>query len=204
VRDRLFADDLDDALWYLRRAERVQRVLTISREPVSTITATEFSAFRDELGSASGIQSYMYRPLEFALGNKDARMAEPYRPVYQQVEAALRAPRLYDAAPAVLRRHGLGVPADAVERDFAEPYRPRTAVQEAGTRVLRSPRGLRAGRSAVRAEPVLLAVSLHHLLTLSGSSATSPAPAAPPASAGCAGCPNTSSSPSYWPPGSAI
>ncbi|QRP47963.1 hypothetical protein I6J71_08760 [Amycolatopsis sp. FDAARGOS 1241] len=48
---------------------------------VSTITPTEFAAFRDELGPASGLQFYMYRQLECALGNKAHRMAAPYRPV---------------------------------------------------------------------------------------------------------------------------
>jgi tryptophan 2,3-dioxygenase len=138
VRDLLFADNLDDALWYLRRAERVQRVLTTTWEPVSTITPTEFAAFRDELGPASGIQSYMYRQLEFVLGNKAPRMAAPYRPVawvYQQVMDALHAPSLYDAALGVLHRRGLGVPDRCVERDFAEPYQPHPAVEEAWVRV---------------------------------------------------------------------
>ncbi|MDX3659654.1 tryptophan 2,3-dioxygenase family protein [Streptomyces sp. ID05-26A] len=143
IRDLLFADDVDDALRYLRRAERVQRVLTTSWEPVSTITPTEFAAFRDQLGSASGIQSYMYRQLEFALGNKSSRMADPYKPVgwvHRQVVAALRAPSLYDAALTVLHRRGLGVPAHHVDRDFAEPYQPHPSVEEAWARVYRSHR----------------------------------------------------------------
>ncbi|CAM5373767.1 tryptophan 2,3-dioxygenase [Streptomyces narbonensis] len=143
VRDLLFADDLDEALRYLQRVERVQRVLTTTWEPLSTMTTTEFAAFRDELGSASGIQSYMYRQLEFALGNKAPRLAEPYRPVawaYEQVMAALRAPSLYDAALGVLRRRGLGVPAHCVERDFAAPYQPHAAVEQAWAQVYWSPR----------------------------------------------------------------
>lgn len=143
IRDLLFEDDLDEALRYLRRAGHVQRVLTTTWEPVSTITPAEFAAFRDELGSASGMQSYMYRQLEFALGNKAPRMAEPYRPVgwvYERVMAALRAPSLYDAALGVLRRRGLGVPANCVERDFAEPYQPHAAVEQAWARVYRSHR----------------------------------------------------------------
>ncbi|RBM17329.1 tryptophan 2,3-dioxygenase family protein [Streptomyces sp. PT12] len=70
IRDLLLADDLDEALRHLRRVEGVQRVLTTTWESLSTITPTEFAAFRDQLGSASGVQSYMYRQLEFALGNK--------------------------------------------------------------------------------------------------------------------------------------
>jgi tryptophan 2,3-dioxygenase len=134
IRDLLFDDRLDRALGYLRRAERVQRVLTACWEPVSTISPTEFAAFRDELGTASGFQSFMYRQLEFALGNKSPRMAAAYAAVpaiHAQVEAALRAPSLYDAVLALLRRRGLNIPLECVERDFARPYEPHPAVQKA-------------------------------------------------------------------------
>jgi tryptophan 2,3-dioxygenase len=144
VRDLLFDDRLDEALWFLRRAERVQRVLTASWEPVSTITPTEFAAFRDELGTASGFQSYMYRQLEFSLGNKSPRMAEAYKTVpwvHAQVEATLRAPSLYDAALALLRRRDAGIPDECVERDFSQAYQPHPAVQEAWAEIYRSGSG---------------------------------------------------------------
>jgi tryptophan 2,3-dioxygenase len=138
VRDLVFEDRLDDVMWYLRRTERIQRVLTATWEPVSTITPTEFAAFRDELGTASGFQSYGYRQLEFALGNKSPRMAEAYRPVpwvHELVDAALRAPSLYDAALHLLLERGLDIPRECVKRDYAEPYEPRPEVEEAWARV---------------------------------------------------------------------
>lgn len=143
IRDLLLDDRLDDALWYLRRMERSQRVLVASWEPVSTITIAEFAAFRDELGVASGIQSHMYRQLEFALGNKSPRMAAAYQgifPIWQQVEAALRAPSLYDAALTLLRRRGAPIPDAHLKRDVALPYRPHPAVEAAWADVYRSPR----------------------------------------------------------------
>lgn len=140
VRDLLFGDRLEQALWYLRRAERVQRVLTASSEPVSTITPAEFAAFRDELGTASGFQSYMYRQLEFSLGNKSPKLAEAYRTVprvYAQVDAALRAPSLYDAALTTLRRHGADIPAECLERDFSRPYEAHPTVEKAWAEIYR-------------------------------------------------------------------
>ncbi|KUJ68068.1 hypothetical protein ACZ90_22485 [Streptomyces albus subsp. albus] len=142
VRDLLFEDRLDKALWYLRRIERVQRVLTAAWEPVSTLTPTEFGGFRNELGTASGFQSYMYRQLEFSLGNKERRMAEAYRAVpwlYEQVSAVLAAPSLYDAALSLLRHRGADIPQECVARDFAEPYAPHPAVEAAWARIYRSP-----------------------------------------------------------------
>ncbi|MFC0843811.1 tryptophan 2,3-dioxygenase [Streptomyces noboritoensis] len=133
VRDLLFDDRIDDALWYLHRIERIQRVLTVSWEPVSTLTPTEFAAFRDELGAASGFQSYMYRQLEFSLGNKERRMADAYRAVpwlHEQVTRVLQAPSLYDAVLSLLHRRGL-IPKECVPVDHAEPYVPNPLVEEA-------------------------------------------------------------------------
>ncbi|MEU2656779.1 tryptophan 2,3-dioxygenase family protein [Streptomyces sp. NPDC007325] len=141
VRDLLFADRLDDALWYLRRIERTQRVLTTCWEPVSTLTPKEFAGFRNELGAASGFQSYMYRQLEFSLGNKVRRMAEAYRAVpwlYEQVTAVLEAPSLYDATLSVLHRRGR-IPEKCVPVAYAEPYQPDVLVEEAWGAIYRSP-----------------------------------------------------------------
>jgi tryptophan 2,3-dioxygenase len=142
VRDLLFDDRLDEALWRLRRVERNQRVLVATWEPLSTITPREFAAFRDQLGDASGLQSYMYRQLEFVLGHKSARLAEAHSGVtwvYKQVDAALRAPSLYDAAIAFLRAHGADIPDACVHRDYAEPYQPHPAVEHAWAEIYRAP-----------------------------------------------------------------
>ncbi|WP_434449356.1 tryptophan 2,3-dioxygenase [Lentzea sp. E54] len=140
VRDLLFDDLLDEALWQLRRVERTQRLLAASWDPVSAITASEFAGFRNELGVASGLQSYMYRQLEFALGHKSPRMAEAHNAVawvHEQVDAALRAPSVYDAALAVLRRRGAPIP----ERpDYAQPYEPDPAAEEAWAGIYREPK----------------------------------------------------------------
>lgn len=141
VRDLLFEDDLDESMRFLRRIQTVQRALTTCWEPVSTLTPTEFLAFRDSLGTASGFQSYMYRQLEFSLGNKERRMAEAYRAVpwlHEQVTAVLEAPDLYDAVLAVLHRRGR-VPDTCLTRDFAAPYEPSPLVEEAWARIYRSP-----------------------------------------------------------------
>ncbi|MFI1223576.1 MULTISPECIES: tryptophan 2,3-dioxygenase [unclassified Streptomyces] len=141
VRDLLFDDRIDDALRYLRRIERVQHVLISCWEPVSTLTPKEFANFRDELGAASGFQSYMYRQLEFSLGNKTRRLAEAYRAVpwlYEQVTSVLEAPSLYDATLSLLHRRGR-VPEKCVPVEYAEPYEPNLLVEEAWGAIYRSP-----------------------------------------------------------------
>jgi tryptophan 2,3-dioxygenase len=133
VRDQLREDRTADALWTLRRAQRVQGVLLESWAVLDALSPTEFAEFRDILGQASGFQSVSYRRLEFLLGNKNPAMVEPHRnaPQFDAVLAQLHEPSLYDEVIALLDRHGLGLPAEVLTRDPAERYRPHPAVEAA-------------------------------------------------------------------------
>lgn len=145
ARDLLSAGELGEAVRALHRIERVQRVLESTWEALNTVTAHEFNAFREELGLASGAQSYMYRLLEFALGNKSARLAGLHLRtpgVADEMRLALRSPSLWDAAIGYLRRHtevGAGIPAECEERDFTAEYQPRAEVEAVWAAVYRDP-----------------------------------------------------------------
>jgi tryptophan 2,3-dioxygenase len=94
------------------------------------------------LGQASGFQSFQYRVLEFRLGAKDARMLLPHRhkpEIHARLERALREPSLYDEALALLRRRGLPIPREAVERDFAEPHRFDARIRDVWLGIYRNP-----------------------------------------------------------------
>jgi len=109
---------------------------------LATMTPPEYSAIRPYLASSSGFQSWQYRCIEFSLGNKNAAMLKPHahRPQrLAEVEAAYRAPSLYDEALRLLARRGLPVPAGHVERDWAQPYAASDAVEQAWLVVYRSP-----------------------------------------------------------------
>src|SRR5436853_165737 len=71
ARDRVRADDLQPAFKMLARVSRIMAQLVQSWDVLSTLTPAEYSAFRTELGSSSGFQSFQYRMIEFLLGNKD-------------------------------------------------------------------------------------------------------------------------------------
>jgi tryptophan 2,3-dioxygenase len=141
ARDQLAKDRLDDALWTLRRAVRTQRFLEGSWDVLSAFSTVEFAEFREVLGTASGFQSPSYRRLEFLLGNKNPAMLQAHRgrPTYDPVRAQLREPSLYDEALAFLRRRGLDLPAEVVDRDPERPYRPHDAVEDAWRAVYRDP-----------------------------------------------------------------
>ena len=56
-----------------------------------------------------------------------------------QVDAAWRAPSLYDEALRLLAREGLPIPADHLERDWTQPYAASTEVEAAWAAVYRDP-----------------------------------------------------------------
>lgn len=141
VRDLLDAECARDAIWLLRRIRRELELLTSTWDVLGTLAPTEFNAFRDHLGQASGFQSYMYRMVEFVLGNKMGSLARPHqrvREVWEQVERALREPSVYDAAVAYLARRGAEIPDEVLNRDFAEKAEPHPDVELAWAQVYRS------------------------------------------------------------------
>jgi tryptophan 2,3-dioxygenase len=144
ARDFLAADDVRGALWVLRRVVKVQAVLESCWQAVETISATEFTNFRDLLGSASGIQSYMFRQLEFALGNKDRKLAELYQHVpvaHAGVDRALREASIWNAATQLLSRRGYTIDRACL---YADPRAesetgPDPTVEQAWLQIFRNP-----------------------------------------------------------------
>ena len=113
-------DQLAQALKHLARVKHIQRSMVEQWSVLATLTPAEYVQFRGALGTASGFQSYQYRAVEFALGNKNAEMLEVFAhdPAAQELlRRALEAPSLYDAFLAYLARHGHAVPRAVLDRD---------------------------------------------------------------------------------------
>jgi tryptophan 2,3-dioxygenase len=75
------------------------------------------------------------------MGNKNAAMLLPHahRPdLHAIVESAYLAPSLYDASLKLLARKGLVIPPDYLERDWRQPYKASTQVEEAWLVVYRN------------------------------------------------------------------
>ena len=140
--DHIARDDVQPAFKMMARISRIMEQLVHAWDVLATMTPPEYSAIRPYLGQSSGFQSYQYRCIEFALGNKNAAMLKPHahRPeLLALVEAAWRAPSLYDEALRLLARHGLPVPASHLERDWTQPYTASDAVEQAWLVVYRNP-----------------------------------------------------------------
>ncbi len=135
-------EKLADAFKMLARVSRIMEQLVSAWTVLSTMTPPEYTAMRPYLTNSSGFQSAQYRCIEFALGNKNAAMLKPHAhraDLLAQVEAAYRAPSLYDESLRLLARHGLPVPADRLERDWTQPYEPSDGVEAAWLAVYRDP-----------------------------------------------------------------
>lgn len=133
-------DQLAAALKLLRRTVEVEKLLVRVWAVLDTLSANDFNSFRDYLGTASGFQSYMYRHLEFCLGNKNPLMLRPHRrvpDVYPELLATFHAPSLWDTVTALLARRGHEIDPDHLARDFGADYIANPSVEAAWLAIYR-------------------------------------------------------------------
>ncbi|WP_024540024.1 tryptophan 2,3-dioxygenase [Comamonas badia] len=136
------ADHLPPAFKKLARASRIFDQLVNAWDVLATMTPPEYTAIRPYLGPSSGFQSYQYRCIEFALGNKNAAMLKVHAHKPERlalVKSYFDAPSLYDEALRLMARRGLPVPAEYLERDWNQPYEASDAVEAAWLTVYREP-----------------------------------------------------------------
>ncbi|MEZ4390581.1 MAG: tryptophan 2,3-dioxygenase [Polyangiales bacterium] len=134
------AGELAPAFKMLARVSRIMAQLLQSWDVLSTLTPSDYMTFRDKLGQASGFQSYQYRMIEFALGNKNGAMARPHahrEDLHARVLEVLHAPSIYDEAIALLARRGFTIAPECLARDWSLAYAAAPSVQEAWLEVYR-------------------------------------------------------------------
>ncbi len=142
AQQQLRADAVDNALSILPRARAIAEYIAKTWDVLSTISPEGFNQFRDYLSTASGQLSFMYRHVEFILGNKNRPLASAFRNmphVWPGIEAALNGPSLYDDAIAFIARRGLPVDEAALDRDWSAPYVVNESVQAAWLAVYADP-----------------------------------------------------------------
>jgi tryptophan 2,3-dioxygenase len=140
AKEQLQRGKLQPAFKMLARVSRIMAQLIQAWDVLSTLTPSEYLAFRESLGHSSGFQSYQYRLIEFTLGNKNSIMLEPHvhRPdIHAELAATLAAPSLYDEAIRLLARRGFALDPRAVQRDWSQPYAADPTVEAAWTAVYR-------------------------------------------------------------------
>ncbi len=140
--DNIAGDRLNAAFKQLARVSRIMEQLVHAWDVLATMTPPEYSAVRPYLGHSSGFQSFQYRCIEFAMGNKNAAMLLPHAHHPERaarVRLAHQAPSLYDESLRLLARRGLPVPPSHSQRDWTQPYVASDAVEQAWLVVYRDP-----------------------------------------------------------------
>lgn len=142
ARMRIKEDDLANAATLLRRTKKIVIQIAGFWDVLATISTDGFNQFRDYLDVASGQQSFMYRHVEFILGNKSKTMCSVHENVphvYPAIKDNLESPSLYDEVLRMLARRGHDISAECLDRDWSESYTPHSSVENAWLDIYRNP-----------------------------------------------------------------
>ncbi len=142
ARHAIAADRVREAFKMLARIARIFEQLNNAWDVLRTMTPSDYTTFREGLGQSSGFQSWQYRLIEFAVGNRNAAMLKPHmhRPdLLALLQAELARPSLYDEVLRHLSRAGHPVPPDVLTRDLAQAWQAHPGVQSMWEEIYRNP-----------------------------------------------------------------
>ena len=142
ARRAIATDALQPAFKMLARVARIMEQLNSAWDVLRTMTPSDYTRFREALGASSGFQSWQYRLIEFAAGNRNPAMLKPHahRPdITERLMAELARPSLYDEALRAAHRAGLPVPEEVLTRDVSAPWIAHDGVEAAWRRVYADP-----------------------------------------------------------------
>jgi tryptophan 2,3-dioxygenase len=123
------ADRFAEAYKAMARISRIQAVMTLSWDVLSTLTPVDYLKFRNVLGTSSGFQSEQFREIEFRLGLQEPNFLNQYEegsPERAALATALKEPSLREASHGALQRAGFDLgdcSVDAVAAAWLEVYR---------------------------------------------------------------------------------
>ena len=116
---------MQPAFKMLARVSKIQTQIIQAWDVLATMTPAEYLQFRDELGKASGFQSYQYRLIEFALGYKTPHILKIYKKdqkILDILEKAYAEPSIYDVSIEALARAGLPINEALLKRNYKVVY----------------------------------------------------------------------------------
>ena len=118
-------DNLQPAMKMLARVSRIFEQLNGAWDVLRTMTPSDYTHFRTQLGQSSGFQSWQYRLIEFLLGNRNRAMIRPHAhraDLSDLLEAELNTPSLYDEVLRCAARKGIGMPESVIDRDVTQTH----------------------------------------------------------------------------------
>jgi tryptophan 2,3-dioxygenase len=121
------------AMRTLRRTLAILKIVVGQLDVLETMTPTQFTRFRDWLGTSSGFESAQFRELEAVLGRRDRVMLTAHALTGEEREriaAAMSRPSVFDSFVRYLAGQGYDVPAEIANRDVSQPLQASGAMQQ--------------------------------------------------------------------------
>ena len=128
ARESISENKISQALKSLARVSRILEQMNAAWDILRTMTPSDYTTFRDSLAQSSGLQSYQYRLIEFALGNRNEAMLKPHahRPdIVAVLDEELGRPSLYTEVLRYAKRQGMSI----AEESLTVQRSPRTVDQ---------------------------------------------------------------------------
>lgn len=141
AREELAKGNFPPVFKMLTRVARIFEQLNNAWDVLRTMTPSEYTAFREDLGKSSGFQSHQYRLIEFILGNRNTAMLKvhEHRPeLHHMLTQELGQKSMYHVALDQLSAQ-LGVTFDPTVYRLDQPHQADEAVMAAWTRVYQAP-----------------------------------------------------------------
>src|ERR1700750_888883 len=133
VKTELEACSTTDGMRTLRRTLAILKIVVAQLDVLETMTPTQFTRFRDWLGTSSGVESAQFRGWEAVLGRRDRMMVAQYdqgSAERERITAAMSRPSLYDSFARYLAGQGYDVPSAILHRDVSQPFEASDAMQQ--------------------------------------------------------------------------
>ncbi|MBY4891862.1 tryptophan 2,3-dioxygenase [Rhodobacteraceae bacterium N5(2021)] len=139
ARTALTRGDFPPVFKMLTRVARIFEQLNNAWDVLRTMTPSDYTEFREDLGQSSGFQSHQYRLIEYILGNRNTAMMRVHEhrvDLHRMLTQELTQPSLYDVAVARLGEAlGRDLPSGALDT----PHVAQPAIEDAWAQVYRDP-----------------------------------------------------------------
>ncbi|WP_299672693.1 tryptophan 2,3-dioxygenase family protein [uncultured Roseobacter sp.] len=141
ARDLMLQGRTQEVFKMLARVARIFEQLNSAWDVLRTMTPSDYTAFRGDLGQSSGFQSHQYRLIEFILGNRNRAMMKVHEhrtELHAMLAYELTQPSLYHVALGLLERE-LDLTFDPSIFHMDTPHTSDPAVVEAWTTIYKDP-----------------------------------------------------------------
>lgn len=141
ARDLMLQGKTQQVFKMLSRVARIFEQLNNAWDVLRTMTPSDYTAFREDLGQSSGFQSHQYRLIEFMLGNRNRAMMKVHEhrtELHRMLEFELTQPSLYHVALRALEQE-IDVRFDADVFRMDTPHAPDPEVIAAWTKIYKDP-----------------------------------------------------------------